>query len=703
MKLENHILYNQVARKIFLQFILCAMIPIVTLAVISYFSVARQLTLQSQKQLHLASKVAVMSTLERLLSLKTELQAIAAKVSTNHAAAPKDGKYFIIPQAEHSFTAIRFIPGSAAGIPRFTGKPILLCLTEKHLLPAGIHLLLPLDATNPTWGMIAGELNLKDIWKKNFQLRQSNCELSIFDTASRQLIFSSMTPPPAYPKQTLRKTRHKTVIPFEWQNNNKTYLACSRPIFLQGSFQGSDWMLVLGESKASFGQVIANFQNSFPQTILITILAVLLFSLLQIRKRLEPLEKLKMGIQEVGRKRFDHQLNISSGDEFEELATSINHMSQTLHHQFTLQEIRNRIDREILSSLDHDKIIPLVIGHLEKMGHGEYTGLALFDFPEPQMTSSYLARHGRQSKRIIESPTISIIDKQLFSKNQYWGFLHADHSPVYFNPLFEAGIVSILTAPITIKENLSGLIYIGYREHLEQHENDQKLASQFADHVAIALDNARMVQNLQQLNWGTLNALANTVDAKSHWTAGHSKRVTELAVSLARAAELSETDIETIQRAGLLHDIGKIGIPAEILDKPGKLTAGEYQTICKHPRIGKKILEPIAAFTEVAEIVDQHHEHYDGRGYPAGISGNDIHLGARIMAIVDTFDACVSERPYRPGMDFHLAIKIIRDGAGSQFDPYLAKTFIEILTDKHLRRQHKPGGEEFPAVAGGIA
>ena len=498
MKLENHILHNRVARKIFLQFIFCAMIPIITLAVISYFSVSRQLTRQSQKQLHLASKVAVMSTLEKLLSLKTELQAIAAEISINHKNPRKKGELFIIPQTSQSFSAIRFLAKPPAIIPQFNGKPILIHLAKKQFLPAGIHLLTPLDANNPSRGMIAGEFDLQDIWKNNFQLRQNDLELSIFDITSQELIFSSMIPPPVYPKQALPVIRHAAVIPFEWQHKGKTYLACARPLFLKSSFQGSDWMLVLGENKASFAQTISNFQSTFPQTILITILVVLLFSLFQIRKRLEPLATLKMGIQEVGRENFNHQLTISSGDEFEELATSFNHMSQTLNHQFSFLKARSHIDREILSSLDTDKIVSIAISYLEQMRKGEYVGLALFDFPKPKVISSYISRHGRQSKRIIETITISAAEKELFSNNRDGLFLHTENCPIYFTPLFKRGIASILIIPIIKKEKTLGIIYFGYRELLVQHDQDQELANQLADQVAIAIDNARLVQDLQQ-------------------------------------------------------------------------------------------------------------------------------------------------------------------------------------------------------------
>lgn len=185
---------------------------------------------------------------------------------------------------------------------------------------------------------------------------------------------------------------------------------------------------------------------------------------------------------------------------------------------------------------------------------------------------------------------------------------------------------------------------------------------------------------LNRLNWGTLNALARAIDAKSPWTAGHSERVTRLARILGEAMNLDDETLEDLRRAALLHDIGKIAISRDILDKPGRLTDEEYKVICEHPERGARILEPIETYTRIIPIVKQHHEWFDGAGYPDGLAGRQITPGARILAVADVYDALISERPYRQGMPHDRAIAIIREGKGTQFDPAVVDRFLQ-LTD----------------------
>jgi putative nucleotidyltransferase with HDIG domain len=175
-----------------------------------------------------------------------------------------------------------------------------------------------------------------------------------------------------------------------------------------------------------------------------------------------------------------------------------------------------------------------------------------------------------------------------------------------------------------------------------------------------------------------LNALARAIDAKSSWTAGHSERVTRLALALGEAMNLDEETLEDLRRGALLHDIGKIAIPRSILDKPGRLTEEEYKVICEHPARGARILEPIEAYAPIMPLVKQHHEWFNGAGYPDGLAGRDITLGARILAVADVYDALISERPYRQGMPHDRAITIIRDGKGTQFDPAVVDRFLQL-------------------------
>jgi putative nucleotidyltransferase with HDIG domain len=183
------------------------------------------------------------------------------------------------------------------------------------------------------------------------------------------------------------------------------------------------------------------------------------------------------------------------------------------------------------------------------------------------------------------------------------------------------------------------------------------------------------VKALEQLDLGTLTALARAIDAKSTWTAGHSERVTNLAMRIGNVMGLPARDLQIVHRGGLLHDIGKIGTPATILDKPGKLEPEEMKIMREHVTIGVRILEPVPCFREVLPIVAQHHEWFDGSGYPAGLAGENISLNARILTVADSYDAIISDRPYRKGIPKQQALEILKNKAGTQFDPMVIRVF----------------------------
>jgi putative nucleotidyltransferase with HDIG domain len=190
---------------------------------------------------------------------------------------------------------------------------------------------------------------------------------------------------------------------------------------------------------------------------------------------------------------------------------------------------------------------------------------------------------------------------------------------------------------------------------------------------------------LELLNLGTLKALARAVDAKSSWTAGHSERVTKVALEIGAVFGLSHKEMQNLHRAALLHDIGKLGVPVDILDKPDKLDDNEYDMIKKHPKIGARILEPIASYRDIIPIVLQHHERYDGKGYPDGISGDTINIGARILAVADVFDALSSDRPYRKGWNMEHVLDLIKKEAGRQFDPEIVKIFLSMIGQRKTK------------------
>jgi len=186
----------------------------------------------------------------------------------------------------------------------------------------------------------------------------------------------------------------------------------------------------------------------------------------------------------------------------------------------------------------------------------------------------------------------------------------------------------------------------------------------------------------QRLLLSTVMALANSLEAKDPYTVGHSQRVADLAEQLARVLGLPESEVQYIRLAGLLHDIGKIGIREAVINKPGPLTPAEYAHIQTHPLISERILVPVAELNGALRMIRSHHEHWDGSGYPDGLKELEIPVGARILTLADAYDAMTSQRPYRPPLPHEIAIREIRQGAGRHFDPNLSRLFAQMFAGK---------------------
>ncbi|HEV3063609.1 MAG TPA: HD-GYP domain-containing protein, partial [Vicinamibacterales bacterium] len=191
-------------------------------------------------------------------------------------------------------------------------------------------------------------------------------------------------------------------------------------------------------------------------------------------------------------------------------------------------------------------------------------------------------------------------------------------------------------------------------------------------------DEQRHVQEVSDLHLATIEALALAIDAKDQTAQSHIRRVQVYAAGLARALGMASHEIQGVKTAALLHDIGKLAVPEHILSKPGPLTQEEFQKIRIHPQVGAEIISGVPFPYPVAPLILSHHERWDGKGYPAGAKGEDIPLGARILSVVDYFDALMSERPYHKAMTFDAAIGLLRQESGKALDPRVVSTFIEM-------------------------
>src|SRR5581483_8129599 len=192
-------------------------------------------------------------------------------------------------------------------------------------------------------------------------------------------------------------------------------------------------------------------------------------------------------------------------------------------------------------------------------------------------------------------------------------------------------------------------------------------------------DEQRHVQQTSDLHLATIEALARAIDAKDQTTQMHIRRVQIYAAGLAKAAGLTEPEIQGVKTAALLHDIGKLAVPEHILSKPGPLTQEEFQKIRIHPQVGAEIIAAVPFPYPVAPIILSHHERWDGKGYPQGLVGDAIPIGARILTIVDYYDAVTTERPYHKALSQESAIGLLRHEAGRALDPTLVPKFVEML------------------------
>jgi diguanylate cyclase (GGDEF)-like protein/putative nucleotidyltransferase with HDIG domain len=197
----------------------------------------------------------------------------------------------------------------------------------------------------------------------------------------------------------------------------------------------------------------------------------------------------------------------------------------------------------------------------------------------------------------------------------------------------------------------------------------------------------RRVQQMGELHLATIEALALAIDAKDQTTHNHVGRVEFYASALARALEMSDVDLQAVKTAALLHDIGKLGVPEHILAKPGPLTPDEFQRVRMHPQIGADIISAVPFPYPVAPLVRAHHERWDGRGYPMGLQGEQIPLGARILCLVDYFDALTSDRPYHKPLAVEAAAAAIQEEAGKALDPRAVEAFLRILPDLHMQAE----------------
>jgi putative nucleotidyltransferase with HDIG domain len=350
----------------------------------------------------------------------------------------------------------------------------------------------------------------------------------------------------------------------------------------------------------------------------------------------------------------------------------------------TLREL----DTAIASSLDLRITLNILTEHLmNKMG---VSAVSIFVFkPGSQTFESYAAAgfKNRENARVSLNIGEELVGQILFSRR---AFLIKDlnEEPLQLRSLKSEQFTSYYAIPLFSKGTTRGILETYFRKPFSPNADWLDFLHTLAEQAVIAIDNAQLFENLQHTNQElslaydtTLEGWGKALELRDKETQGHTSRVTDLTLELARQMGIPEAELLQIRRGSLLHDIGKMGVPDSILHKNGDLTEEERSEMRKHPQYAYDMLYPIAYLRPALDIVYSHHEWWDGSGYPRGLKGEEIPLSARIFAITDVWDALSSDRPYRKAWHSEKILEYIRGLSGKQFDPKIVETFFRMIEE----------------------
>jgi HD-GYP domain-containing protein (c-di-GMP phosphodiesterase class II) len=365
------------------------------------------------------------------------------------------------------------------------------------------------------------------------------------------------------------------------------------------------------------------------------------------------------------------------------LATAVENVKIRLYLERRIDEISVlfEISQSITSTLVLDEVLDSIVNFSIEMMNALRCELRLLD--ESKDYLEVRASRGL-SKSFLASTSIKVgegIIGNCYSQRLPISVVDARKDPrtKYSSMVKREKLAGLLAVPIIQRGRSIGVITIYTSKPRDFSQDEIDLLSTFASQASIAIENAKLYANMKEQYLSMVMALAAAIEAKDSYTHGHSTKVMEYAVKIATEMGLSEDEIETIRYAGLLHDIGKIGIKDIILCKKEALTNDEIEELHRHPEYGANIMERVELLKDIAPLTLYHHERYDGTGYPLGLRGEQIPLGARILAVADTYDAMIADRPYRSAFPFDYVKREMKKAAGTQLDPEIVKVFFDIL------------------------
>lgn len=390
-------------------------------------------------------------------------------------------------------------------------------------------------------------------------------------------------------------------------------------------------------------------------------------------------------------------LNVSLEERIEEVETAsytiadlageLEQKNTNLEHAVERLSSIYKIGLAINSTMDIDRLFNLVVRTTTTTLNAQIGYIILYDKNEKLLNVTNLIGGG---KLIAPQKAIAMKDTSVSTWviNNRKPLLIADiNQTPQFDRFSDLGYErkSLICVPLIVKDEIIGTISVVNKIDNSQFYSDElEMLTTIAAQAAIAIKNATLYEEQQQTYLNTIQALVSAIEASDSYTKGHSERVTRYSIEIGRKFNLPGDRLQILERAAILHDIGKIGIDLSLLHKQGKLSSHDINELQQHPLIGMKILEPIEFLLDVRTCIGQHHERYDGLGYPHRIKSSEQLLEARILSVADAFDAMTSDRPYRKALPLDVAIAELTDNAGTQFDPEIVDVFTSILEEGSL-------------------
>jgi len=395
-------------------------------------------------------------------------------------------------------------------------------------------------------------------------------------------------------------------------------------------------------------------------------------------------------------------VDVKEGGEIGELARSFNRINKELEQKIDELESSRQLVKRLLSRIGTainsyegiDNLLNLIIEHTAAAVGAEMGHLMLVDGEKEDLyVKTSWCNDGQ-----VANPALRIklgegvpgwVAKESrpmrsSSKAMALGFSDTAHEET-----------AVLSVPLKLRDHPMGVITVLRGDPSRAFtEDDELLLTSIGSQVAVAIENYRLNLNVERTYMETIMALALAVEAKDPYSAGHSKRVGFYALQIGEVLGFDEEILRTLSDAGILHDIGKIGIKDEILMKPGSLTPDEWKIMQQHPLIGEAIVKPVRSLSKVVALVRHHHERYDGTGYPSGLKGEEIPIGARILAVADGYDSMITDRPYRKRFSLEETKAELRRNIGTQYDPAIVDAFFKVLDAKTHRLAEASGANQ---------